>query len=84
MTKTIDPCVYCNESTAFGHGRFVNRIPSDNGYACAECAGYECDECGKQIYLDEEVSVETDKGCWRYHQECYDKKKHGEKREDSN
>jgi len=84
MTKTIDPCVYCKESTAFGNGRFVNRIPSDDGYACAECAGYECDECNKQIYLDEEVSVEDDKGCWRYHQKCYDKKKHGEKREDSN
>ena len=24
-----------------------------NGYACAECGGFECDRCGKQIYLDE-------------------------------
>ena len=71
MTKTIEPCVHCKESTAFGQGKFVNRIPSDDGYACAECAGFECDECGKQIYLDTEVSVENTGECFKYHAECH-------------
>ena len=29
-TKTVkDPCIWCEQSTAFGSGRFVNRIPAD-------------------------------------------------------
>jgi hypothetical protein len=53
----VDPCVYCGESTAFGAGRFVNRIPADrqcyssgagvDGYACNECMTPPfCEECG--------------------------------------
>ena len=42
--------------TAFGHGKFVNRIPCDDGWGCAECSGYECDRCDKQIYLDCDVT----------------------------
>ena len=53
-------CVYCFENTAFGSGRFVNRIPADtethSGYACAECMATECDRCGKSIDMDEDVS----------------------------
>ena len=82
MTKLIDPCVHCGASTAFPYGKFVDRIPSDDGWACAECAGYECDECGKQIYIDTEISVENSGGCWRYHSACYNRKKHGKKRKD--
>ena len=82
MTKTINPCVHCKTSTAFPHGKFLDRVPTDDGYACAMCAGYECDECSKQIYVDTEVSVEATGGCFRYHAECYDAKKHGKKRKD--
>ncbi len=84
MITTIDPCVYCQRSTAFGSGNglFVNRIPVDDGWGCAECSGFECDECGKQIYLDTEVRVESVKGniynYGNYHTECYNKTKHGE------
>lgn len=73
-------------------GKFVNRIPADrddyetgeykDGWACAECAGYECDECGKGIYLDCETRVDytDDMGKWHYgnyHTECHDDTKHG-------
>lgn len=90
MTQTeqnTDPCVWCGHPTALGHGRFVNRIPAvtddADGYACAECAGYECDECGEQIYLDHEVRVDfTDPltGLYRYgnyHERCYTAEIHG-------
>ena len=73
-------------------GKFVNRIPAEyedyetrefmEGYACAECAGFECDECDKQIYLDCETRVEfmDEDGNYHYgnyHTECYDEAKHG-------
>jgi hypothetical protein len=92
---TIDPCIYCGESTTFGAtrpdgtliGKFVNRIGADriddqdeylDGYACAECAGFECDECGEQIYLDSEVRVEDAQGHpTNYHDKCYNQAKHG-------
>lgn len=96
---TIDPCIYCGESTAFGAtrpdgtliGKFVNRIGADrideqdeylDGYACAECAGFECNECGKQIYLDCEVRVEAENSqgyfiYGNYHAECHNEAKHG-------
>lgn len=35
--ETKDPCVHCGKSTAFGSGRFVDRIGYDDGWACAEC-----------------------------------------------
>lgn len=54
----IDPCAHCGKSTAFGHGKFINRIGHDDGWACAECSGYDCDRCDKQIYLDCEVTPE--------------------------
>lgn len=59
----VDPCVHCGESTAFGSGRFVNRISSDCengnfGFACADCSGYDCDRCNKPIYLDCEITPE--------------------------
>lgn len=84
-----DDCVYCGESTAFGAtrpdgtliGKFVNRLPIDDNWGCAECSGFECDECGEQIYLDTEVRVDTViDGEWRfgnYHADCYNPYKHG-------
>jgi hypothetical protein len=81
---TVDPCVYCKRSTAFGagFGLFVNRIPVDDGWGCAECSGFECDECNQQIYIDCEIRVEftDEEGNYHYgnyHEECYDSEKHG-------
>ena len=84
-------CVYCGESTEFGAvrsdgsliGKFINRIPVDDGWGCPECSGFECDECGDQIYLDHEVRVEfvDEAGKYRYgnyHADCYNESKHGE------
>ena len=65
-----DYCVECLQSTAFGTGRFVNRIPADRdvyneegkvigqrfGWLCAECNFTECDRCDKKIYCDEEFT----------------------------
>ena len=57
-----DPCVFCGEPTAFGSGRFVNRVPADNGedvgFACAECLMYDCDRCDKPIGFDEDITAE--------------------------
>ena len=39
-----DPCVHCGKSTAFGSGRFVDRIGYDEGWACAECMTINSDE----------------------------------------
>lgn len=85
MMTIVDPCVHCGRSTAFGSGNglFVNRIPVDEGWGCAECSGFECDQCGKQIYLDSEVRVDftDDMGLWHYgnyHEECYNPEIHGE------
>ena len=73
-------------------GKFVNRIPADtedeetgeykDGYACAECAGFGCDECDEAIYLDCETRVDfqDESGKFHYgnfHTWCYDEKKHG-------
>lgn len=68
MSKVIDPCFHCGQSTAFGSGKFVNRIGYDSGWACAECSGYECDKCDQQIYLDTDVSDEFEWG--HYHTWC--------------
>ena len=62
----VDPCIHCGESTAMGYGNFVNRIPAESGWACPNCAGFVCDHCEEQIYLDTEHSIEDG----RYHYEC--------------
>ena len=43
----IDPCIHCGKSTAFGSGRFVNRIPADADYESK-------DEDGNVVYKDGE------------------------------
>lgn len=88
VATVTDACVYCGRSTSFGSGNglFVNRIPVDtgevDGWGCAECSGFECDQCGEQIYLDHEVRVDftDDMGKWiygNYHLDCYDAEIHG-------
>ena len=56
LEGTLDQCVHCGHSTAFGSGRYVNRTPVNDGWGCAECSGFKCDRCDKQIYLDAEVT----------------------------
>ena len=65
-----DYCVECLQSTAFGTGRFVNRISADrdvedekgnylgrrDGWLCAECNFTECDRCNEKIYCDEDIT----------------------------
>jgi len=60
MSKDIgNKCIYCKEDTSFGSGRFVNRIPADDGefdgYACADCMQIECHRCDKMIGLDDDI-----------------------------
>jgi len=50
MSENVgDLCIDCMQSTAWGSGRFINRIPADNG----ERNGFLCYEC----YLDGEVHL---------------------------
>ena len=65
-------CVYCEQPTEFGSGKFVNRMPADHyhalpdgttyeyrdGYACAECMVIDCDRCDKSIPIDEDIGIE--------------------------
>ena len=68
MSNSIDPCVHCGDSTAFGFGKFVNRIGYDDGWACAECMAYECDVCDKPVDMETYVSDEFEWG--HYHPHC--------------
>ena len=50
MSKNIgEKCVQCLQDTSFGSGKYVNRIPADNGsydgYECSACQSCECDVC---------------------------------------
>ena len=49
-------CTECGRSVEFGSGWYVNRVPSDDGYMCAECASLECDRCDQTIPLDEDIT----------------------------
>ena len=66
-----DKCVDCLKDTSFGSGRFVNRIPADNGkydgYQCADCQSIECDNCNTKT-LDYFISNENSKV---YCEDCY-------------
>lgn len=82
-----EDCIYCGEPTSVGNPLNRDRIPADDGdkfgWACAECAGYECDECHQNIYLDTETRVDYEEnGVYHYgnyHEDCYDEAKHGKK-----
>ena len=82
---TNDPCVDCGKSTlgvltmadgsAVGIGinrlGYVDTNEGIDGWLCGECAGYECDSCGKNIFLDEDVTVVNKDGQNdKYHEEC--------------
>jgi len=75
-----DYCVECLQSTAFGTGRFVNRIPADRDVE-DECNFWECDRCDKKIYYDEDITADMvygedrdfSDGAYRVHEECLTK-----------
>lgn len=68
MKTHNDPCLECGIDTlkliTFTDGTTstigINRLPTDDGYLCGNCAGFECDSCGQRIYLDEDITVEED------------------------
>jgi len=45
LREPHDPCTVCHRSTAFGFGLFVDRIPSEDDWMCADCQQVECDTC---------------------------------------
>ena len=64
-----DYCVDCLQSTVFGTGKFVNRLPCDRdvydgdkyignreGWLCIDCNWHECDRCDEKIYCDEDCT----------------------------
>lgn len=67
VTDIGELCTECHQSTAWGSGKFVNRIPSDNGFEqgwmCEECQMLECNRCGESTldywYVDNGEAVET-------------------------
>ena len=80
-----DPCLECGTPTlgvltmADGStvGIGVNRLGySDpnkgiDGWLCGSCAGYECDSCGENIFLDEDITIVDEEGCnEKYHDDC--------------
>jgi hypothetical protein len=40
----IEICISCVESVEWGSGRFVNRVPTDDGWLCEECVVIAHDE----------------------------------------
>jgi len=73
-TKPSEPqtCIGCRKPTNPNHpdyeiGYFVNRIPADDGWLCAHCGGFECNECGEDIYIDCEVRIDSGNN---YHLDC--------------
>lgn len=74
-----DPCLDCGTPTlgvmTLGDGSTVgigiDRLSYDEGWRCGECAGYECDGCGKNIYLDMDITVVNENGFNdKYHEKC--------------
>lgn len=78
--RVNDPCVDCGTPTlgimTLANGSTVgigmNRLSFDDGWRCGECAGHECDRCGNNIYLDEDITVVQgeEQGNYKYHYEC--------------
>ena len=65
MSENIgNKCVECLADTSFGSGKFVNRIPADNGvydgYMCENCQMIDCDNC-KNKSVDYFICNKTNK-----------------------
>ena len=75
-----DPCLDCGTPTlgiltmADGStiGIGISRLEYDEGWRCGECAGFECDSCGKNIFLDEDITVQQGEhgANYKYHDDC--------------
>ena len=62
MIVNLNDCISCGEDTSFGSGRFVNRIPADDNYMCAECQMVECDMCDEKT-LEYHVTLDGEWIC---------------------
>jgi hypothetical protein len=75
VTDIGELCTECRQSTEFGSGRFVNRIPSDNGlesgWMCEECQQLECDRCREGTTDYWYVDVPRDDG-WYVQTVCHE------------
>ena len=64
-------CIDCKEDTSFGSGKFVNRIPADDGevsgFMCADCQMVECDSCKEKVFEYET----SEQGAWYCIDKCY-------------
>ncbi len=72
MIKDLgDLCIDCKEDTSMGSGKFVNRIPADDGkvsgYMCADCQMVECDSCKQKVFEYET----SEQGAWYCIDKCY-------------
>ena len=80
-----DPCLECGTPTlgvltmadgstiGIGISRLGYSDPNKDidGWLCGSCAGYECDSCGENIFLDEDITIVNAEG-WneKYHDDC--------------
>ena len=56
---------------AYGWGSEGIGDEGRDGYLCGSCAGYECDSCGENIFLDEDITVVNEDGQdEKYHDDC--------------
>ena len=53
------PCVQCGRDTSFGSGRFVNRIPANDGYLCPDCQADNCDACVLEMQGADEATINS-------------------------
>jgi len=64
-------CIDCKEDTSMGSGKFVNRIPADDGevsgFMCADCQMVECDSCKEKVFEYET----SEQGAWYCIDKCY-------------
>ena len=44
-----EPCIDCKKDTQLGSGNFVNRIPAEDSFICAECQLVRCDVCKAEV-----------------------------------
>lgn len=74
-SKDGDICLGCKKPTNPSHpdyelGHFVNRTPCDDGWLCGYCGGFECYECGEDIYVDSEVRLNYSGDSYNIHEDC--------------
>ena len=82
MTDIGNRCVHCGENTAFGSGRFVNRIQANADYEALDDKGNvifaegeyrDGYSCAKGMALpcdDNGFKQDFSDGSWRVHYEC--------------